>query len=77
MPIYVYECECGARFEAIETIAGVRSRCGELCVKEPPDGGGAVQRLIGAAELRGTGHAAKEPTIDLRKRSGRWWDDCC
>jgi hypothetical protein len=31
MPIYEYECECGARFESIEPMGSVRTRCGEDC----------------------------------------------
>ncbi|MBL9007377.1 MAG: hypothetical protein JNJ46_24175 [Myxococcales bacterium] len=31
MPIYEYECECGARFESLESMGSMRTLCGEDC----------------------------------------------
>jgi hypothetical protein len=77
MPIYEYRCECGATLEAIEKIGAKRERCGELCTKHAPPGDGAVERVISGSMLRGDGREAKEPTVDVHKRAGRRFDDCC
>ena len=76
MPIYEYRCECGAQFEAIEKLGTARTVCGEECVARPARGDGKVERIPVGAALRGVGHDASEPSVDLRKRAGRWWDDC-
>ncbi len=76
MPIYEYECECGALLESIERVGQRRTTCGELCRKTPPTGDGKVVRLLSGGLLRGTGHEAKEPVIDVHERAGRKWDDC-
>lgn len=76
MPIYEYRCECGAVLETIEKMGAKRATCGELCKKHDPPGDGKVERLFSTGEVRGDGGEAKEPGVDLKKRSGRWWDDC-
>ncbi len=76
MPIYEYQCECGSTFEAIERWGERRGVCGELCTQTPPRRDGKVARIPSSAGLRGTGHEAKEPTVDVKKRSRRYWDDC-
>jgi hypothetical protein len=77
MPIYEYRCECGAILEAIERVGATRAECGELCKREgAQQGAGKVERILSSNALRGDGREAAEPTIDVKKRSGRWWDDC-
>ena len=67
MPIYEYQCECGAVLESLESLGTVRERCGELCAcipdaKEPP-GTGRVSKLMSAAGIRGDGREAREPVF--------------
>ncbi|MSP59044.1 MAG: hypothetical protein EXR72_01665 [Myxococcales bacterium] len=76
MPIYEYQCECGEVVEAIERVGTERATCGELCKRLPPTGDGKVSRLFSGSTLRGTGHEAKEPAVDVHKRARRPWDDC-
>jgi len=40
MPIYEYECECGARFESLESMGSTRTLCGEDCRR--PDAANAA-----------------------------------
>lgn len=49
MPIYEYECECGARFESLESMGSSRTLCGEDC-KRPERAGRAAE--AGAATPR-------------------------
>ena len=76
MPIYEYQCECGAILEAIERVGVTRAACGELCAQRPPTGDGRVERILSSNLLRGTGHEASAPTVDVHKRAGRKYDDC-
>ncbi|HNN91400.1 MAG TPA: hypothetical protein PKI03_03990 [Pseudomonadota bacterium] len=82
MPIYEYECECGARFESLEAMGSVRSTCGEDCRRPasrpaPARGEGKIQRLLSAAGLRGTGHEAKPRVFDPVARANRpGCEDC-
>ena len=67
MPIYEYQCECGAVLESLESLGTVRERCGELCAcfpdaKEPP-GTGRVSKLMSAAGIRGDGREARSQSL--------------
>ncbi|HMU37983.1 MAG TPA: hypothetical protein PKE31_03140 [Pseudomonadota bacterium] len=78
MPIYEYECECGAQLESLETLSTSRTHCGELCKRTDARRGlGTVRKLMSAAGIRGDGREAKEPICDVtggRKRPG--CEDC-
>lgn len=82
MPIYEYECQCGARFESLESMGSTRSTCGEDCRRAagratPERGLGQVTRLLSAAGLRGTGHEAKPRVFDPVARANRpGCEDC-
>lgn len=81
MPIYEYQCECGAVLESLESLGTVQERCGELCAcfpnaKEPP-GTGRVSKLMSAAGIRGDGREAREPVFSPVKRQQRpGCEDC-
>jgi len=87
MPIYEYECECGAVLESLEAMGTVRERCGELCVCDAIDaassggvvarGEGRVSRLMSASGIRGDGREAREPVYSPVKRQKRpGCEDC-
>lgn len=82
MPIYEYQCECGARFESLESMGSTRTLCGEDCRRsdrrtQPERGQGTVQRLLSAAGIRGTGHEAKPKVFDPVARANRpGCEDC-
>lgn len=82
MPIYEYECECGARFESLESVGSTRSECGDQCCRAanrtaPPRGLGRVARLMSAAGIRGAGHDAKPAVFNPAARLARpGCDDC-
>jgi hypothetical protein len=74
MPIYEYQCECGAVLESLEKVGTARQTCGELCTctgSTPPRGQGRVSRIFSTGLIRGDGREAKEPVFDPCKRSGR------
>lgn len=80
MPIYEYECECGARLESLESLGTVRTCCGELC-KKPEGAGdkghGTVQKVMSLSGIRGDGKEAKEPVYSPVKRQARpGCEDC-
>ena len=79
MPIYEYDCECGARLESLERVGAERTRCGELCQGEgaaPSRGEGRVERRFSGGMIRGDGREAKEQVIDPCKRSNRPGGGC-
>ena len=80
MPIYEYECECGARLESLESISAVRKHCDELCKRADGDsrrGHGAVQKLMSVSGIRGDGKEAREPVFSPVKRQARpGCEDC-
>jgi hypothetical protein len=76
VPIYEYQCECGAVLESLERIGAVRERCGELCTRAGNPGTGTVERVFSAGMIRGDGREAKEPTFDPCKRSNRPGGGC-
>lgn len=80
MPIYEYQCECGAVLEVIDRVGVMRERCAELCQRtaaEPPaPGAGLLTRVYSATGIRGDGREAREPTFDPVKRSNRPYCDC-
>ena len=82
MPIYEYECECGAALESIESVGAVRPVCGELCRRperrsDLTRGEGRVNRILSAPGIRGDGREAREAVFDPVKRANRpGCDDC-
>lgn len=86
MPIYEYECECGAVLESIESVGAVRAHCGELCRRPAPKdaratgpakGEGQVHRILSATGIRGDGREAREAVFDPVKRANRpGCEDC-
>lgn len=83
MPIYEYQCTCGAHLEALESMGAQRETCGELCTLQAPSAQtpqphcGKVERLFSGTRIRGDGKEAKEATVDPVKRSKRPFVDCC
>jgi hypothetical protein len=74
MPIYEYQCECGAVLESLEKVGASRETCGELCTctaPTPARGQGRVCRIFSTGLIRGDGREAKAPVFDPCKRSGR------
>jgi hypothetical protein len=79
MPIYEYNCECGARLESLERVGTVRERCGDLCVNRaaaPLAGEGHIERQFSTGMIRGDGREAQEPTFDPCKKSNRPGGGC-
>ena len=81
MPIYEYECECGAVLESLESLGTVRERCGELCRctagSQFQKGQGLVSKLMSASGIRGDGREAREPVFSPVKRQNRpGCEDC-
>ncbi len=81
MPIYEYECECGAVLESLESLGTVRERCGDLCRcaagSQFPKGQGLVNKLMSASGIRGDGREAREPVFSPVKRQNRpGCEDC-
>ncbi len=82
MPIYEYECECGARFESLESMGSTRTLCGDDCKRaasrtQPERGQGSVHRLLSAVGIRGAGHDAKPKVFDPVARANRpGCEDC-
>jgi len=81
MPIYEYECECGAVLESLESLGTVRTQCGELCRKSKGSsvsvGQGTVARVLSVTGIRGDGKEAKEPVFNPVKRQNRpGCEDC-
>ncbi len=80
MPIYEYECECGARLESLESLGTQRECCGELCKKAEGDslrGRGLVAKLMSVSGIRGDGREASEPVFSPVKRQKRpGCEDC-
>lgn len=82
MPIYEYECECGAALESLESVGAVRTHCGDLCRRpalksEPAKGEGQVHRILSAPGIRGDGREAREAVFDPVKRANRpGCEDC-
>ncbi len=82
MPIYEYECECGAVLEIFERSYQKRDLCGDECKSKqavpasiiPTQG--RLTRCVSASQLRGMGKEAKEETIDPVKRANRPYSDC-
>ena len=82
MPIYEYQCECGATLETLEKVGAPRDRCGELCAEKAckkaklSPGKGAVERKFSPGMIRGDGKEAREVVIDPCKRSNRPGGGC-
>lgn len=82
MPIYEYQCECGARFESLESVSSVRALCAEDCrraahLDQPLRGAGQIVRLLSAAAIRGDGrHAQPTPTHSVMRRPRPGCEDC-
>ncbi len=80
MPIYEYQCECGATLESFEKVGTPRERCGDLCAQKGgcrlARGEGQVQRLFSTGMIRGDGKEAREPVFDPCKRSNRPGGGC-
>ncbi len=80
MPIYEYQCECGATLESFEKVGSPLSQCGELCAQRAgcptKKGDGKVERLFSTGMIRGDGKEAREPVFDPCKRSNRPGGGC-
>ena len=74
MPLYEYQCDCGATLEILDRVGSERTQCGEECSKQKSDpsyGKGALMRQYSAGQIRGDSRQASEPNFDPCKRSGR------
>lgn len=79
MPIYEYQCECGATLESIDQVGIKRQICGELCRVATSDqrcGHGQLERIFSTGLIRGDGREAKEPIFDPCKQSNRPGGGC-
>lgn len=80
MPIYEYECECGAQLETLDAVGTTRTVCGDLCRKRETETGrghGAVRKLFSVAGIRGDGRQAVEkPCHDFARRTRPGCENC-
>ena len=80
MPLYEYQCECGALLETLESAGTARFSCGELCKKTQESaiqpGLGSVTRVLSSSSIRGDGKDAKQKEVKSTGQVKRPYSDC-